>query len=475
MLIATPCPQCGGEIEFLEEAQAVKCQYCGSLLQVVGTDGVRKYYLEPKTDEERIKKALMKGLSQKKKLKINCLNSRLIFYPYWWVKGMVFKWFLGKKTIPHKLNGVPDTWENVKELKTHLFDHTFPANGEILLGPLSLGIRTSALRVRAFNQKEIEKWGFPLKETISYEQAKNYVEKQKGKVLKLKNIDIEMEKVGLIGERYSLIFFPIWAFTISSSQGEAEILIDGVSHSVINIPQKEKRPLLLNLREKNFGFSQGDIRFIPYRCPICGWDFNFHPFNIIHLCTTCGRAWRERGGSYKEVPYKVAKGKGDQKKLYLPFWTFRVFLIAPEEKVSTLDKFYHYFPIPRLIKKEKQRQPIKFYIPAFRIKNIPVVNKFSTLFTQHQPQTEYLEKEAILKHDFGDIFLSSKEAKEMAEILLFSLIPKNSRKAKKFVSQAQIRFSREQLEWYPFLEKGIFFREENTGFALQKGAVEVHH
>ncbi|MFH0813412.1 MAG: hypothetical protein V2A69_11335, partial [Pseudomonadota bacterium] len=65
------------------------------------------------------------------------------------------------------------------------------------------------------------------------------------------------------------------------------------------------------------------------------------------------------------------------------------------------------------------------------------------------------------------------EAKEMAEILLFSLIPTNSRKAKDFVSQAQIQFAQEHLEWYPFVEEGNYLREANTGYAIHKNAVEI--
>jgi ribosomal protein S27E len=475
MLITTPCPQCGGEIGFSEEANAIKCDFCASILQMVGTEGVRRYYLEPKTDEEKIKKALARGFYKKKRIKIRFSDSRLIFYPYWWVKGMVFKWVLGKKTIPSKVSGIPDTWENVKELKTRLLDHSFPANSDTLLGPYSLGIRTKTLRFRAFNRKEMEKWGSPLKRTVTHKHAVAHAEELKETALKARAVDVEMKKVGLIGEHYALVYFPIWAFSISSPRGDFELLVDGISHSVIRTPKKAKEPLLATLGKDSFGFEQGDLGFIPFRCPVCGWDLPFHPYNIVHRCNTCGRAWREKGGSYREVAYRVIKGKGDRKEetTYLPFWTFTVSLVTSQVRIATLEEFYQYFPLPRLIEPEKQKRRLKFYVPAFQIKNIPAVNKFSTLFTHNQPKSDYAPKDMMLDHEAGDVFLSLKEAKEMSEILLFSLIPKNSRKAKKFVSQAKIHFSHEHLEWHPFFEKGIYFREENTGFALQKGALEI--
>ncbi|MFH0811962.1 MAG: hypothetical protein V2A69_03880, partial [Pseudomonadota bacterium] len=454
MLVSTPCPQCGGEIEFFDETEAVKCRYCGSLLQLVGSEGVRRYYLKPKTDRETITKSLLSGIYLKKRITIRSLNTRLIFYPYWWIKGMVFKWLIGKKTIPSKLKEIPNGWENVKELKTHLFDHTFPANGEVLFGPSNLGIRTQTMQVRAFNRKEMEAWGLPLKTTISHAQAIASAEKLKGSALKLKDVDIEMEKTRLIGERYSLIFLPIWVISFPSPQGESEVLIDGVSHSVITIPKKEKTLSISTLSQETLGFEPEDVSFIPFRCPICGWDLPFHPFNVIHLCTTCGRAWWEKGGSYQEVGYNVVKRKddGNEPITHLPFWAFKVSLKTPTDTITTMDQFYLYFPVPRLMdKKREQKRRVTFYIPAFRIKDIPLVNKFSTYLTHNQPERQYSEKETLLKHAFGNVFLRVNEAKEMAEILLFSLIPTNSRKAKDFVSQAQIQFAQEHLEWYPFV------------------------
>nr|MBP7324005.1 hypothetical protein [Deltaproteobacteria bacterium] len=65
MFILAPCPQCGGEIEFLDEAQATRCIYCGSLLHLVGTDEDRRYYLEPRVKEADIVTALREGFRKK--------------------------------------------------------------------------------------------------------------------------------------------------------------------------------------------------------------------------------------------------------------------------------------------------------------------------------------------------------------------------------------------------------------------------
>ena len=379
-----------------------------------------------------------------------------------------------------------------KELKTHLLDHTFPANQETPLGPPSLGVRTAALKVRAFNKKEMEHWGLPLKTNVPHSQAIAHAEEIKGSILKVSrnlqstslstsssSITVEMEKTGLIGEHYALIFAPIWVISVPSAQGKTDFLVDGLSHTVIKKPKAETEKLTTSLTPDKLGFEQGDLRFIPFRCPVCGWDFPFHPLNVVNLCTTCGRAWREKDGSYLEVPYNVVKKKEERRPIiYLPFWTFNVAVTTPEKKISTVDQFYQLFPPPRLFKPEKeQNRAIKFYIPAFRIKSIPRVNKFAALFTQNQPNLEYLEdhqkKDAVLNNTVGNVFLNPSESQEMAEIVLYSLIPTNSRKAKKFVSQAQLFFSGQQLEWHSFQETNYDFREENTGYAFQKKAIEL--
>ncbi len=466
MFITTPCPQCGGEVEYLDEAQAIKCEYCGSLLHIVGAEEDRRYYLEPRSDLEQIKKALFQEF-KKKGTSIRFNNSRLVFFPYWWVKGMVFKWMLGRD----------EYGEYIKMLKTRFLDHTFPAHTKLPIGPPTIGIRTSAMRVRALNSEEMKKWGQPLTVTIPHSEAIQYAEHIKDSTLTLGDgITMEMEKAGLIGERYSLIYFPVWAFSIETPQGAAELFVDGLSLSVIRPPAGKGQQIPL-LKDDVFAFECKDVGFIPLKCPVCGWDLPFHPHNVIHLCSTCGRAWRERGGSFHEVAYIVVEKKGHADDLfaYLPFWTFEVTLVSDATKLTTMADLYQYFPIPRVVdwKAEKQN-PLRFYVPAFRIKNIPVVSKFATMFTSKQPECFLGEKESLLKHDVGDVFLSAAEALEMAEIVLYSMLPKGSRKAKEFLRHARLRVSKESLQWFPFVEKGISYIEQTTGYALQKAAVEIH-
>lgn len=476
MVVTARCPQCGGEIEFLDEVNAIKCQYCGSLLQLVGANGVRRYYLPPSATEARLKLALSKGFFKKNAATPRFEYSRLVFYPYWWVKGMVFKWIFGKRTVPSLSEEMPDTWENVKELKSRLLDHTFPALKEMGLGPSTLGVRTGALRVRIFNNEEMGKWGRPLPTTVSYDEARAYADSLKGALLNLEDVTVEMERTKLIGDRYAVVYFPLWIFSLTVKGERAEILLDGLSHRVISPPEHGTSPLLSKNNEGLLPAEPEPATFIPFRCPECGWDFPYRPLDVIHLCTTCGRAWREVHGAFREVDYRVieAPGRRSAVHIYLPFWVLQVSLTSAAETLSTMGEFYQYFPVTRLgVRKTEPEQPIRFFVPAFRIKDIPAANKFSTRFTQSQPESSYIEKEALRGHRRAGIFLSVAEARLMAEILFCSLVPVNSRKAKTFLQHATVTYADERLEWYPFEEHEIYLREQTTGHALQANALDL--
>lgn len=476
MLITTGCPQCGGEIEFLDEAQALKCRYCGSLLQLAGTRGVRHYYLAPRATETRLKEALVKGVFKKKGVRPRFEGSRLVFSPYWWVKGMVFKWIFGRRTIPSLSSAVPDTWKNIKELKTHLLDHTFSAAKPAGLGPPTLGVRTAALRVRFYNSEEMATWGVPLPTTVSYDEARAYAESLKGALLSLKEVSVDLERTRLIGERYAVVFFPVWVFSLGLGSEKTEVVVDGLSHKVLRVPHAGAHPALSSTSEGALGLKPEEVTFIPFRCPECGWDLPYRPLDVVHLCATCGRAWREERGTYRQVTYRVVKGSTPAPGtcIYLPFWVFQVSLRTSTETLTAMDQFRRYFPVAQLrARKPVPGQPIRFFVPAFRIKDIPAANKFSTLFTQTQPQNAYTENEALRNHRRAGVCLDVREAKEMAEVLLCSLIPVNSRKAKTFVQHATLTCADESLEWYPFLEQEIYLREQTTGHALQAGALDL--
>jgi hypothetical protein len=159
---------------------------------------------------------------------------------------------------------------------------------------------------------------------------------------------------------------------------------------------------------------------------------------------------------------------------YLAFWRLTGIIKAQEKEYKTLKEFYELFPLPRVLDEEAiKKRNISFYIPAIRIKNVRMVDKFSAQLTLAQPQFTESEIDTIEDLDLSDVWLPLKEAKEMAHVLLYSMTKKEHKKTKNFVKYAQIHFTNARLLWIPFMEKGIYLRESQTDFALQKNALDL--
>jgi len=143
-------------------------------------------------------------------------------------------------------------------------------------------------------------------------------------------------------------------------------------------------------------------------------------------------------------------------------------------KASSLNEFYELFPLPRILDQEKiKNRDISFYIPAFRIKNVAIVDRFAARLTQLQPILSEGDPDSAEVLDLSDVWLPLKEAKEMAHVLLFSLTRETHKKTKKAVKTAELRFTGATLLCLPFAEKGIYLRELETDLALQKKALDL--
>ena len=197
---------------------------------------------------------------------------------------------------------------------------------------------------------------------------------------------------------------------------------------------------------------------------------------MIHFCKSCGQAWLERGGSYVSVPYKIVSRDGNLETgcRYLAFWKLTASIKTPEREYRSLNEFYELFPLPRILDQERMKnRDISFYIPAFRIRNAAIVDKFAARLTQLQPIFGEDDPDSVQELDLSDVWLPLKEAKEMAHVLLFSLTKETHKRTKKVVKTAQLQFTAATLLCLPFVEKGIYLRELETDLALQKKALDL--
>ena len=471
MDIAITCPQCGAEVDLSEEDTVFKCLHCGSTLKPTGRNQVQSFFISPRETPQKVGKALLSALHGKALQRLHLSEHHLLFAPYWRVNGMLFQWIFGRKFFLSPTG--EKAWETFKTLRATPWFRTFPAFDQSKLGLTSLGLRAQVLKIWPFNKQKMGDNPLLIKHTISFKDAMNHARQSIVAQRSNEAVRVELVKSEIIGERYSLLYFPFYCYRLTSNGRTSLVFVDALSHKVI------KGSVDI---DELLGSQSGDripykpLNFIAFKCPNCGWDFPFRPHSIVHVCKTCGSAWRERDGEYVQVSYRLIS-KDESIKAhwkYLSFWRLTAIIKTPQREYRTLKEFYELFPIPRVLNEEAMKmRPISFYIPAFRVKNARAVDKFATQLTRTQPTFTENEPTTIEGLDLSDAWLPLKEAKEMASVLLYSMTKRDHKRTRDVVKEAELHFKNASLIWLPFTEKGIFLREFHTDFALQKNALEL--
>jgi len=471
MNIAINCPQCGAEVDLAEEDTVFRCRYCGSTLKPTGRNQVQSFFVSPRETAQKIGKALVRALKAKNPKQLHIAEHHLLYAPYWQVTGMVFQWLFGRKYF--RTPGGDKSWKDLKKLRATPWVHTFPAFDASRWGLFSLGLRVQALKIWPFNKQKMGNESLLVKQTISFKEAIDHAQRSITKQGGSGSLQVDMATSELVGERYSLLYFPFYYYTLKSNGRKTVLIVDALSHKVIkgsvDIDQLKTNSLGGKIPYK-------PLNFIPYNCPNCGWEFSFRPHTTIHFCKSCSRAWQERGGAYVAVSYKISLHDKPAKThcKYLAFWRFTAIIKTPDREYKTLTDFYDLFPLPRVLDQEAIRnRNISFYIPAFRIKNVIIVDKFAARLTQMQPTFTESEPDSIEELDLLDIWLPLKEAKEMAHVLLYSMTKETHKRTKEVVKKAELQFIDTTLLCLPFMEKGIYLREAQTDLALQKNALDL--
>lgn len=465
LFVSTRCPQCGADISFEEESTVIHCEYCGGALHITGRSGFMQTYVAPRKDLKRIKKALrgaVKGADAKGAL---VSEKKLFFAPYWRIKGMVFRWIFGKNV----------RGETVKELKTKQLDHTFPAHVGINLGLRSLGIRPGALKLLFFDRPEMSKMGAIMKVGVTYEDALTHGASLTEVGLDETGIHAHLEVTRLIGERYTIVYFPFWMIKFSIGQESRILILDAVANTVTRIlTQEQWEEMVAKAAQQPVRISFDKVSFIPFKCPNCGWRLPLNRFNIIHLCRTCKRAWMEQDGRFKAIRFEVAAPPKDlsQDLVYLPFWVFQTEITSNGQSLKTMADLQGFSLLfSTRVGQNADERPIWFYVPAAAIRNISAANKLASSVTQNQPVLDHMPKGQLTDCKLMGAFLTPKAAGGMADILLCALTPRNNQNRQRFVREADISIRNMHLLWWPFYEQRLFLRDAVCGCGIQKATV----
>ncbi len=478
MKIRVDCPQCGGKIDFDEKSFVIKCEFCGSALHLVGKDRVCHFRLKPGLSSKDAPGLLQSILKKKFGSSVSVSKARLVYAPYWRIRGMVFRWIFGKKVVKVVSTSPFGSYkEDTKKLLTKLLDLSFPAFEGVSLGLQSLGIRTSALPLFIFGNVDKEPNVAFIRTNTTFEYAVKYTNAFLNVGLEAEDIIPEFEDTEEVGEQYSIIYVPFCLVQTTIESYRSVVVVDAISGSSVKRLGSEE---IKTLRKLIVGHKRSKdlpvLKFIPFKCPECGWELPFHPYNSVHICSTCGRGWFEYGGKFHRVGYRVVKlqsQKDPDNCIFLPFWRIKMAIKTPEGTIKNMSQLTGggYQPYRRSLLGSEDNILTNIMVPAFRIKNINAFNKLAARLTANPANYKFAEGKSLRNNRLGGVNLTFSEAEEMARVVLMSLVPPFARKVVGELKKADFRFSGHELIYLPFVEERLFLRDLHTGFAIQKGSV----
>ncbi|UCG14122.1 MAG: hypothetical protein JSU72_06550 [Deltaproteobacteria bacterium] len=475
MQIRVDCPQCGGLITFDEKLEMVRCTYCGSTNQITGKSGLLRFMFTPRWTKGECRQRLMSLLRGKKASSLKEKRTRLVYAPYWRIKGMVFHWVLGKRQSPSN-NVWTRSWYDAKELKTKAFDFSFPAYTRPDFGLNTLGVRAAALPLQIFHQNRLGGEELVLPTQVSPEEAARHSSGFLTFGLSDRNLKPDFVDTQLVGETYAVIYFPFWLVEVGTGKRTGLLIIDGVANRIKRTLWDQSISSFIDKDNHTARATDfGTLHLIPCRCPVCGWDLPFAPESKFHVCPTCCRAWGENNGNYKEIEYQLAavQRECEHSICYMPFWDLETQIHTPEGVLRSKTDLCRLVPSLQVQGNQGGTNPetIHFLIPAFRIKSMPAFCKLATQFTVRPPHCRLRSKQELEKQKFAGVFLPGKEAGEMARVILISMVPKYHRRARQLLKNTKLEFTPPRLIYYPFFQKGLFLREANSTHSIQHGTV----
>ncbi len=405
--IEQSCPSCGAPVALNEADRVIQCGFCDVKNYMV-VKGPLRFVLPDKAPD-------------------TVRREDLFYIPYLRFKGHIFS--CQGREVGYK---VIDT--------THLGITT-----KFL--PLSLGLRPQAMKV------------IPATANITG-QFVRLTEKVRTVFTKAALLTSAFSKAGtqplyhraFIGETVSYIYLPTYI--------DDDRLYDAVLNREIGSIRVGD-----TLFQKMGRFrSRWEPRFLSTICPHCAEALEGEHDSLALTCPNCVSIWSERDGRFEKIDWEMVASVRDDSR-YLPFWK-----ITPDVEGLNLSSFADFLRLtnhPVVIKKEHEKIPLTFWVPAFKVrpKFLLHLSKGLTL-----TQNRILEGEQQALSGLYPVTLPFSEAMQA----LKSILAKSGLNKKKLFPQLpdvsfQVRNS--HLTYLPFNDRGHDLVQEHTGVTMAKAVL----
>ncbi len=344
--------------------------------------------------------------------------------PYWRFKGCLFS--STPKGIRHRIVDVSSMALNSKDF------------------PISLGLRTQALRLKFFSP---EVKGRCLRATTPFKN----VLASAGKRFSL-NLPKPLFLNSFIGETISMIYAP---FYLSGGY-----VIDAVlNRKTSGFGCRDTH--LEGLQDIDPGWR---IRFIPALCPACGWDIEGHRNSLAFACSNCNSMWIQSRDRFSPLEFASIPA-GHKDAVYLPF--YRIYSEVSGLDLESSADLIKIANLPRVVRDSCKERKFYFWTPAFKIRPGELLG-FSTRLTLSQPKEQW--HETLPPAGSHPVTLPVSEAAGLTRIVLADFIRPVS--LLKNIQQIQIRPKHYLLVYLPFQARGRELYQHQFNLRLNKNVLD---
>jgi LSD1 subclass zinc finger protein len=378
------CPGCGSPLEISEGTISLRCSFCGMIMRIGAPGRILKYFYESDLDDFALKFSLEKHLKASGlELSFKPHRKKLYYLPFYRFRGTTYT--LLKERVMEESDEIDsETPPPVKVSfyqKCRNLDLTIPGFTDNIFGLDSLGVRPEVMPLTVYIGDNMPSDSVLLDIVSAPKDAR-----QQALGLFAFNLGISLESKEcliseMVGEWLSVIYYPVWAYSVLSRAGETTYFLDGLSKRILNTHVGS-----IDVVAKGVDKSQSStFQPVAHKCPNCGFDLLVSETAIVYYCSNCNRSFLIQDTSYLQIPTR--SGICDPGGAHFPFWKFAISITKGQKTVGEFAKLLT-GEIP-LIARNKAQNQFYLYIPAFKFPELDMLTNRGLRLCRTQPIIEY--------------------------------------------------------------------------------------